>query len=252
MANLHARAPFGALALLLLCGCPPPYEPKKLEMEPIGTIKNVPTTPKVDNTEGDVTTPNSGTPSPGSTPCSGPELDGLEESLRQCEVTMPRGADVPSLKGKLEVKATTSTPTIAPGGRVDVLVTLHNTSSEPLALYFTGDPAPRFDVEAVDAKGRRADLPAGKWPGYPKGFKPEAREAKAMKVTLDKGGTARLKLTWDAVKTKWAPDRAKVWEGRGYPRTATGSLANGKYTLRVVLPMLGDVETPKVGIDVGG
>lgn len=219
-------------------------------MEPIGTIKGVPTTPLDDGNDSAVTTPNSGTPAPGTTACSASDFDNLEETLKQCEVPMPRASEVPSIKDKLEVTITTSTPSTTPGGRIDVQVTLHNKSGDPLPLYFTGDPAPRFDLETVDAKGRRADLPSGKWPGYPKGFKPETRDAKAAKITLDKNGNARIKLTWDAVKTKWAPQKAKTWDGRGYPRVPSGPLGTGKYSLRLVLPLIGDVETAKVAVEV--
>ena len=239
-----------ASGIALLVGCTPPPAPKKLEMEPIGTIKNIPTTAHEEEGDSGVTTPNSGTPFPGSTTCSSGEFDNLEETLKQCEVPMPRASEVPSIKDKLDVKITTSTPSTTPGGRIDVQITLRNKTNDPLPLYFTGDPSPRFDVEVVDGKGRRVDLPSGKWPGYPKGFKPEAREAKAAKVTLDKNGTARIKITWDAVKTKWAPDKAKTWEGRGYPRVPTGPLAPGKYSLRVVLPIIGDVEVSKVPVEV--
>jgi hypothetical protein len=238
--------------LALLLGCPPPPEPKKIEMEPIGTLKNVPTTALDEGGDSGVTSPNSGTPSPGSSACNSGDFENLEDTLRQCEVPMPRASEVPSIKDKLDVKVTTSTPSTTPGGRVDVQITLRNKSSDTLALYFTGDPAPRFDLEAIDGKGRRADLPTGKWPGYPKGYKPEARDAKAAKVTLEKNGTARIKVTWDAVKTKWAPDKAKSWEGRGYPRTPSGPLAPGKYSLRVVLPLIGDVDVVKVPVEVGG
>jgi len=240
-----------ASGIALLFGCTPPPQPKKLEMEPIGTIKNVPTAPR-DDDDGDssVTTPNSGTPAPGSTACSSSDFDNLEETLKQCEVPMPRASEVPSIKDKLEVKVTTSTPSTTPGGRIDVQITLRNKTSDPLPLYFTGDPSPRFDIEALDGKGRRADLPSTRWPGYPKGFKPETREAKAAKVTLEKNGTARIKISWDAVKTKWAPDKAKVWDGRGYPRLPAGPLTPGKYSLRIVLPLIGDVDAPKVAVEV--
>jgi hypothetical protein len=242
------------IATLASEGCSPPPEPKKLEMEPIGTIKNVPTTAREELRGGDsgVTSPNSGTPSPGSSACSGLEFENLDDVLRQCEVPMPRSSEVPTIKDKLDVKVSTSSPSTTPGGRVDVQITLRNKSNDPLVLYFTGDPAPRFDLEAVDAKGRRVDLPANKWPGYPKGYKPEAREVKAAKVTLDKNGTAKIKLSWDAIKTKWAPDKAKTWDGRGFPRTPSGPLGVGKYLLRVVLPLIGDLDVPKAPVEIGG
>jgi hypothetical protein len=237
-------------SVVLLFGCAPPPTPKRLEMEPIGTVKNVPITPIADESDSGVTTPNSGTPVSGSSACSSSDFDNLEEALKQCEVPMPRAAEVPALKDKLDVKITTNASSTTPGGRIDVQIMLRNKTGDPLALYFTGDPVPRFDLEAVDSKGRRVDLPASKWPGYPKGMKPEPREAKAAKVTLDKNGTARIKVTWDAVKMKWAPERAKVWDGRGYPRTPAGPLGPGKYSLRVVLPLIGDIDTPKVPVEI--
>jgi len=223
-------------------------------MEPIGTIKNVPTTPKDDTSDGGVTSPNSGTPLPGSTLCNAMDFDNLEETLKQCEVSMPRPSDVPSIKDKIELKVAPTPSTTTPGGRVELVITLRNKSSDTIPLYFTVDPTARFDVEATDAKGRRVDLPAAKWPGYPKGWKAEAKDPpKASKITLDKNGTAKIKVAWEAVKTKWAPDKAKSWEGRGYPRVPSGPLGPGKYSVRVLLPLVGgEVETPKAQIEVGG
>src|SRR5262249_37802757 len=133
----------------------------------------------------------------GNAACTSALFEDLEEALKQCEVPMPRASQVPSIKDKLDVKVTTSTPSTSPGGRVDVQITLRNKTGEAIALYFTGDPAPRFDLEALDSKGRRVDLPTSRWPGYPKGYKPEARDAKAARVTLDKNGFAKIKVTWD-------------------------------------------------------
>jgi len=179
------------------------------------------------------------------------EVENLEEALRTCDVPMPKANEVPAIKDKLEVKVSTSTPSTTPGGRVDLVLNIRNKTDNPLPLYFTGDPNPRFDVEAYDAKGRsRVDLPPGKFPGYPKGFKPDAREAKAARITLEKNGTARVKVSWDAVKLKWAPDKAKTWEGRGYPRAPAGPMPPGKYALRVVLPIIGEIEAPKVDVEV--
>ncbi|MBX3233246.1 MAG: hypothetical protein KIT84_20855 [Labilithrix sp.] len=244
------------LLFALLLGCPPPYQPKKLEMESIGTTKDVPTTTLDDPGDGGVVAPNSGTPSPGSsggvnTLCSGSEFEDLADALRSCEVPMPKASEVGSMRDKVEVKVTASTSTTSPGGRIDLQITLRNkSSSDPVTVYFTGDPYPRFDVEATDSRGRRADLPDKRWPGYPKGMKPEARETKASRVTLDKNGTAKVKISWDAVRTKWAPDKARSWEGRGYPRVPSGPLPKGKYSLKLILPIFGDVEVPKVPVEV--
>lgn len=241
------------VGLLLGAGCEPSTQARKpVEMTPIGTWQSVQRSTPDDTSDGGVTSPNSGTPLPGSGgPCAGADLDNLEEVLRQCEATMPRAGEVSALKDKLEVKIAPATARVAPGARVAVEITLRNRTSEPLSLWFTGDPAPRFDLEAVDAKGRRADLPATRWPGYPKGQKPETRETRAAKVTLDRNGTAKLHLSWDAVKTKWSPQSTRTWEGRGYPRVPAGPLPAGKYLLRAVLPLLGDLDVAKVSIEVG-
>lgn len=240
------------LLFVFLIGCPPPYEPKKLEMEPIGTTKNVPTTTADDPGDGGTVAPNSGTTAQntdapaGSSLCTG-SFDDLADTLRSCEVSMPKGTE--PLKGKLKVEVTGGGST-TPGGHVELEVKLRNIGSEPVSVYFSGDPYPKFDVEATDSRGKRVDLPAQRWPGYPKGFKPEASVAKASKVTLPKDGTAKLKLSWDAVKTKWAPEKAKEWDRRGFPRVPDKPLGKGKYSLRVVLPIIGDVDIPKVTIEV--
>jgi hypothetical protein len=241
-------------AVAAMSGCGPARQRKPVEMAPIGTVPVA--TRTVDEPDGGTTTtPNSGTPSPmKESTCAGDDFDALEEALKQCETKMPGASDVPSgMRDKLELRATSGAPSIAAGGHVDVTVTLKNKSSEPLALYFTGDPLPKFDVEAVDAKGRRVDLPSGKPPKTPA---LPTHDVKASRITLGPGGSARVKIPWDAVKTRWAPEKMKSWDRRGYPRAAAGPLAAGKYTLRVVLPLVGvfekgELEPPKLPIDVG-
>ncbi len=252
----------GALALalavaalgVLIAGCAPVKPRKPVEMAPIGTVP-VATRTTEEPEGGTTTTPNSGTPSAAKeTACASADFEVLEEALKQCDAAMPRSTDLPSgIREKLELRVTSTTPSIVAGGRVDLTITLKNKSNEPLPLYFTGDPTPRFDVEAVDAKGRRVDLPAGKPPKTP----PLAvRDAKASRITLAPGGVARVKIAWDAVKTKWAPEKMSTWTGRGYPRAPNGPLGAGKYTLRIVVPLVGvfekgQIEPPKLPIDVG-
>jgi hypothetical protein len=245
----------GGLILAVAAGCASRPQRKPLEMEPIGTVPNITRTPE-DDGEGATTTPNAGTSAAGGTVCSGADFDALEEALKQCESPMPKNADLPTgLRDKLEVKVTGSSPTIVGGGRVDVTVVFRNKSNEPLPLYFTGDPAPRFDIEARDSRGRRVDVPPGRQPAWPKGTGPKTFEVKAAKIVLDKGGTARVRVGWDAVKMKWAPDKARSWDGHGYPRVPSGSLSKGKYTLTVKLPVLGiyeqNVDIPKLAVEVG-
>lgn len=248
----------GGVALAVLAfvaaGCSHPTQRKPIEMAPIGTVPII--TRTADEADGGATTtPNSGTPSAAKeAACTSDDFEALEDALKQCDSKMPRGGDVPSgMRDKLEVKVTSATPSTTPGGRVDLTITLKNKSNEPLPLYFTGDPTPRFDVEAVDTKGRRVDLPTGKPPKAPT---VPSRDVKASRITLAPGGTARVKIPWDAVKFRWAPEKAKSWEGRGYPRAPAGPLGAGKYTLRVVVPLVGvfekgELDVPKLPIEVG-
>lgn len=250
------RTALVALATLgvITAGCAPAKQRKPVEMAPIGTVPVA--TRTVEEPEGGTTTtPNSGTPSPMTeSACASDDFADLDEALKQCESKMPRSGDVPTgMRDKLELRVTSGTPSISAGGRVDLTVTFKNKSNDPLPLYFTGDPSPKFDVEAVDSKGRRVDLPAGKPPKRPA---LPARDVKASRITLAPGGTARVKIAWDAVKTRWAPEKMKTWDGRGYPRAPAGSLPAGKYTLRIVLPLVGvfekgELELPKVPIEVG-
>jgi len=241
-----------AFGLAAVPACSPPPQRKPLEMEFIGTVRNEPRAPVSDDSDAGVTSPNSATPLPGrESPCASSELDDLAEALKRCESTLPRASELPTgLKEKLEVRVNAGTLSITPGGRVDLTVTFRNKSNDTLPLFFSGDPFPRFDVEAVDAKGRRVDLPPGKPPKMP------ARDTKGYRVTLSAGGTARLRLSWDAVKTKWAPERAKTWEGKGPPRAPAGNLPAGKYTLKLVIPLIGafekgELDPPKVAMEVG-
>jgi hypothetical protein len=253
--RLACAAVVAVAALGLVAGCDPPKQRRPIEMAPIGTVP-VLTRTSEEADGGTTTTPNSGTPSAAKeSACTDDDFESLEDALKQCESKMPRAGDVPStMRDRLEVRVTSSTPIISPGGRADLTLVLKNKSNEPLPLYFTGDPTPRFEVEALDAKGKRVDLPPGKAPKTPV---VPARDVKAARITLAPGGTARVKIAWDAVKTRWAPEKVKTWEGRGYPRVAAGPLAAGKYVLRVVIPLVGvfekgELEVPKLPIEVGG
>jgi hypothetical protein len=227
-------------------------------MTPIGTVP-IATRTVEEPDGGTTTTPNSGTPVAINTtkesPCTSIDFEALDDVLKQCDSAMPKAGEVPSgMRDKLELRVSSSPSSTTPGGHVDLNVTFKNKSNDPLPLFFSGDPSPRFDVEAVDSKGKRVDLPTGKPPKTPA---LPTRDVKAAKIILSPGGVARLRIPWDAVKTRWAPERVKGgWEGRGYPRAPAGPLGNGKYMLRVILPLIGafekgELEVPKVPIDVG-
>jgi hypothetical protein len=245
-----------ACVALSVSACEPRRQRRPIEMAPIGTVPVVVRTVEEPD-GGTTTTPNSGTaPSARESACAGAELEATEETLRQCEAPTPRASDLPpGLRDRLEVRVSASASSVGPGGRVELTVTLKNRSSEPLPLYFAGDPTPRFEVEALDGKGRRADLPAGRPP------KPQAplgpRDVRAARLTLSPGGLLRVKVPWDAVKTRWVTDKVKGGGDRGLPRAPSGPLAPGKYTLRVALPLLGasdksELDLPKVVVEVGG
>lgn len=235
----------------MACAPPPPRKP--IAMEPIGTVPVIERT-AAEPDAGATTSPNSGnTVSAKEAACTVAEVEQLADVLRNCDAPVPKGADVPAgLAEKLELTIATSTPSTTPGGRVDVTLTLKNRTSDSVTLYFTGEPKPRFEVEAYDAKGaRRVELPKDK---APKTAYPPGRAVKATRIILTGGGSARIRVPWDAVKTRWAPEKAKTWDLRGPARATFANLPYGKYQLRVAIPLMtaekGDLDTPKIAIDV--
>lgn len=196
--------------------------------------------------------------------CTGQDLNNLEELLNksECEVAdkKPESLENPDMKGKLEVTVGASPTKVAPGGKVDLLVTFANKTKEPMALHFRIDPLARFETEAFDAKKKRADVPATPPPPPPKGHSaPPPADQKVAKVTVGAGGKAIVRVPWDAVKMKWAPEKVRgTASEKGYPRVPNGPLAKGKYNVRVLTPLVGvfegadhEVSGPKVDIEVG-
>lgn len=251
-----------AFAAVAAAACAPPPQRKPITMEAIGTVKNIPRTPddpaSTPGGGGDsqTTTPNSGTPIPGTkeAACTGGDFEDLLESLKSCEVPSPKASEIPpGVKDKLEIRVNASTLSTTPGGRVDLTITFRNKSNDPLPLFFTLDPMLRIDFETNDAKGKRADAPSGK---APKVTPPSS--SKTAKVVLVSTGTARIRLPWDAVKQKYAPERAAGWAGKGPPRAPAGALPLGKYTIKILIPMVGvfdgkdALEAPKMPIEVSG
>ena len=197
--------------------------------------------------------------------CVGFEIANLEDALMKvaCEESNVKPDSIApiDLKGKLEVTVSASPTKPAPGGKVDLLVTYANKSKEPLTLHFKIDPVARFEVEVLDKKGKRADMPAGNPPPPPKGAtQPPPSEAKSARLTIAPNGFARARLSWEAVKTKWAPEKYRgTPPERGYPRTPAGPLPKGKYTVKVNTPLVGvsegidhEVSAPRVEVEIGG
>src|SRR5262249_32309883 len=156
---------------------------------------------------------------------------------------------------KLEVTVSASPTKVAPGGKVDLVVTFANKTKGPLVLNFRVDPVARFETETYAGKTKRADMPAGQPPPPPKGHSaPPPADAKVARVTLTPSGSARARVSWDAVKMKWAPEKVRgTAVEKGYPRVPNGPLSKGKYTVKVVTPLVGvfeggehEVSAPKV------
>jgi hypothetical protein len=216
------------------------------------------------------TTPTASKPAAGDdsskkpSPCGGFDIPDLASVLSQaaCEVDNANPNDQKDVKDLLEIKVIPDSPRIAPGSTAAVTVVFKNKGKTDLQLNFVVDPEPRFDFEVYTLKGSRADAPKGNAPPLPPEVTnaPQA-DAKIARVTLAQQGTAKLKLTWNAVKYKWASkDRAKgALPGHGYPRDAAGPLPKGKYVLRVITPLTNvfegvdhEVSQPRVEVNVAG
>jgi hypothetical protein len=196
--------------------------------------------------------------------CAGASFPTLLAVIAQttCEVpkATPDNETEHDVKDSLEVKATADTPKVAPGGRVNVTITLHNKGKADLPLDFVVDPEPHFELELHSLKGARADNPPGAEPALPSSVTDQGAPDKAIsRITLAPGGTATLAFPWDAVKYKWASaDRAKgALPGQHYPRDVAGPLPRGKYALKVVMPLVGvaegsdhEVSQPRIPIEV--
>lgn len=197
-------------------------------------------------------------------PCEGFDIGDLEDLLAKsdCEVpdATPEGVALEDLEGKLEITAGASPTKVAPGGKVDLVVTFTNKTADSMPLSFRIDPLARFETETYDAKGKRADVPTAKQPSLPKDYSPPPpSEPKVARVTVAANGSARVVVPWEAVRMRWAPDKVRgTAVERGYPRVPAGPLPRGTYTVKIMTPLVGvsegvehEVSAPKVEIEVG-
>jgi len=195
--------------------------------------------------------------------CTGFDMEYLDAVLDKvaCEVpNLPSGEAGKDLKEKLEVKLIASAAKVAPGAKVDLAVVFTNKTKEPMPLNFAVDPTPRFETEVYDAKGKRMDQPPGEHPNWPAGSAPrDSVEPKTARVILAPGGSGKVHVAWEAKKMRWAPEKARgATPGGGFPRAPGAPLPKGKYTVRVVTPLIGvyegvdkEMSGPKVTIEVG-
>lgn len=193
--------------------------------------------------------------------CVGFDISSLESTLLKsaCEVpnASPDAVPAQDLKGKVDVTVSSSPTKVSPGGKADLVVAFVNKTKEPVTLSFRIDPTPRFEVEVYDKKNKRMDMPSSNPPPPPKDHSPPPpAEPKVAKVTIAANGSARQTIPWEAVKMAWAPEKVRGTPvERGFPRKPAGPLPKGKYTVKVVTPLVGateEVSTPQVEIEIGG
>jgi hypothetical protein len=205
---------------------------------------------------------NAGGADGGKDDCVGFEVDKLDEALMKASCENPNNAAASQsvdMKDKLEIRAMPFPTKVAGGGTMEIVVSFVNKGKAPLTLNFMIDPEPHFTVEAYDAKNNRADMPKGNPPPLPKDVTPPPDpEQKYAHYTIAPNGVGKVKLNWTATKMKWAPEKAKgAILSRGFPRAPNGNLPKGKYTLRIVTPLVGvsegmekEISAPKIPIEV--
>jgi hypothetical protein len=220
-----------------------------LSMSACGGSKTAPKSPDdvpASTTDGGVSPEGGGGEGGAPSVCSGDSLD-LTNVLVQsaCEVPNPgNDAKQRDVSALLAVTAAPSSPGVAPGGHVDIVVTYTNKSQAPLPLDFTLDPTPRFTVEAYTSTNKRAEMPHTPQPHAKNDGPPSEPTAPGTaQVTVAPGGKATVKIGWDAVKLRWAPELLKGTPPElGFPTAPAGPLPKGKYVLKVITPLTGIFE----------
>ncbi len=193
-------------------------------------------------------------------PCTASKMD-LVSMLAKAKCALPEGSEQPpTLDSKaLDVRLGVQPASVVTGEKAELALWFINNGTAPLTLYFRVNPLPRFDVEVYDAKGKRIDPPAQDPPPPPKNYTaPPAPQDQIAKVTLLPGGKGWAAVPWEATKVRWAPEKLRgAAAGSGFPTTPAGPLPKGKYTVRVIPPILGLVEdadkpisAPKMEIEV--
>jgi hypothetical protein len=232
-----------ALLLFASAGCGPSKPAQSADDVPPPETTNTGDAEKVDTSKGPAPGASDDTGGgKGNNSCSGFEMDLMAAlNLSACEVENAKGDTKPKdVKDTLVVTVNADSARVAAGGHADLVVTFKNKGAVPIALDFIVDPTPRFSVETYNAKtNKRVDMPPGSEPKLPAGVDPRVPgETKTARITLAANGVGTVHVPWDAVKTRWAPEKLKGTPPEmGYPRAPNGSLPKGKYNLRVVTPL---------------
>lgn len=232
---------------LSLAGCGT-VKPRPIEMVPIGTAApDLEAQPYPKDKKPPVA--DSGQPKG----CTVNQAEEITDWLNneKCKIPASEAERTAGLGEKLEWNLTASTNEIVAGGRVDLLLTVKNKSSEVVSLIFAVD-GPAFTTQTFDAKGKRVGNPQGR-PKPPNGVAYE-EEPRTVRLNVGSGSTLKTKLFWDAVKLKWAPEKIEgsVTTPGTFPTAPAGNLPPGKYTVRLAtsLSFVSEESMPRLSIDV--
>ncbi len=148
-----------------------------------------------------------------------------EESENPCLIPNTDSHDLPPTLGPndLEITAVVAEKSVAPGGTATVVVTMTNTTKEPMLLHvdYTCDEEAEFTVGVFDANTKRVDYISHKncdTTTY-------GCTRRVLRIVLDPGGSMRKKRSFTAKVTKLAADCRDV---------PAGPIKPGRYVLRVV------------------
>lgn len=179
-------------------------------------------------------------PAPGEPACRGADIDILAIlHKRACDVPSPAGRASPS---DVAITVIPKSPTVRPGGRVDIDVRFTNRAARDIELHFQRAMMHQYDdgfrVEVRNAAGTRLDEPTGN-----RGCPMASLRPYWSRVVLVPGGSARATIPWQASRYAWAPVGAAVTiKSEGCPAAPSAPLAPGKYALTVVAPL--EIATP--------
>ncbi|MEO8875658.1 MAG: hypothetical protein ABI461_08735 [Polyangiaceae bacterium] len=186
--------------------------------------------------------------------CGGTDID-LAAVLANKQCRAGRDAPATPVNAATDVKVTlkSSDAKIAPGGHVELVVEITNTSSAPIPLYFSGDLT--LAVEVKDAKGTRLAPPAGNAPknADPKCMDKDCRHPESH-IVLAAGGRAHAKVGFDAVKAAWPKTGPTTCCTVHVDAVPGAKLAAGTYSVKIPLPYesnQGNPADPVVTIQVG-